>query len=64
MGSSLGCGPSIGGVDERDAGVDDLSEQVDTPVAVRVIAPDLRTGQLHRAVPDPADGELTTDGDR
>ena len=53
----------ISGVDEGDAGVDDLAQEVDALVVVGVLAPDLRTGQLHCAVTDPADGELTADGD-
>ena len=53
----------VGGVDEGHAFSHDLAQQGNTPVVVGVFAPDLRPGQLHRAVADPPDGQVTTDGD-
>ena len=54
----------VGGVDEGDASLDDLAQQVDAFVVVGVLAPDLRAGQLHCAVADAAHGQVTADGDR
>jgi hypothetical protein len=53
----------VGGVDKRHALGDDLAQQRDALVVVRVLAPDLRAGELHRAVADVPHGEVAADGD-
>jgi len=54
----------IGGIDERHPGVDHVPQQRDPAVVVGILTPDMVTGQLHGAVPDPADGQVRADRDR
>ena len=51
----------VSGVDVRHAGGHDLAQQRNTPVVVGVLAPDLRSGQLHRPVPDAPNRQVAAD---
>ena len=51
----------ISGVDEVDAELDGAPHDANALVAVGRLAPDARAGQLHRAITDPADGEVPAD---
>ena len=48
----------VGGVDVRDAELDDLAEHGERLVAVGGRAEDVGAGELHRAVADAVDGDV------
>jgi hypothetical protein len=51
----------VGGVDVRDAHGHGLAQERNTLVVIGVLAPDLRSGQLHRPVADARDGQVAPD---
>jgi hypothetical protein len=53
----------VSGVDEGNPGCNHLAKEADALVVVGVLAPDLRTGQLHGSIADRANGKVATDRD-
>jgi len=53
----------VGGVEEGHSRPHHLLQNRDALVVVGIGPPNLRAGQLHRAIADPADGEVPADAD-